>query len=141
MGHTAQHCRRGLFQDPDFAGDLEDSKSTSGGVLCISGSRTKVPVTWMCKKQTADSHSSTESENHFSGCQIAYGCEPALDLWDTVIEVLRSTNNNAQPEHNSIQESGATLDSKTNTQNIKRRQKAEQLNDVDCARKHTFFSR
>ena len=22
---------RGLFQDPDFAGDLEDSKATSGG--------------------------------------------------------------------------------------------------------------
>ena len=30
-------CRLGLFQDSDFAGDLEDSKSTSGGTLCIFG--------------------------------------------------------------------------------------------------------
>ena len=28
--NTAQQCRLGLFQDSDFAGDLEDSKSTSG---------------------------------------------------------------------------------------------------------------
>ena len=28
-------CRLGLFQDSDFAGDLEDSTSTSGGQLCI----------------------------------------------------------------------------------------------------------
>ena len=62
VGNTAQHCRLGLFQDSDFAGDLEESKSTSGGVLCIFGSRTFVPVSWMCKKQTAVSHSSTESE-------------------------------------------------------------------------------
>ena len=41
---TAQHCRLGLFQDSDFAGDLEDSKSTSDGILCIFGSRTFVPV-------------------------------------------------------------------------------------------------
>ena len=52
----------GLFQDSDFAGDLEDSKSTSGGTLCIFGSHTFVPISWMCKKQTAVSHSSTESE-------------------------------------------------------------------------------
>ena len=33
--NTAQHCRWGLFQDSDFAGDLEGSKSTSRGILCI----------------------------------------------------------------------------------------------------------
>ena len=42
-GITAQHCRLVLFQDSDFAGDLENSKSTSGGVLCIFGSCTFVP--------------------------------------------------------------------------------------------------
>ena len=30
QGNTAKQCRLGLFQDSDFAGDLEDSKSTSG---------------------------------------------------------------------------------------------------------------
>ena len=57
-----KQCRLGLFQDSDFAGDLEDSKSTSGGILCILGSHTFVPRSWMCKKQTSVSHSSTEAE-------------------------------------------------------------------------------
>ena len=35
VGNTAKQCRLGLFQDSDFAGDLEDSKSTSGGTLCF----------------------------------------------------------------------------------------------------------
>ena len=35
VGNTAQQCRLGLYQDSDFAGDLQDSKSTSGGILCI----------------------------------------------------------------------------------------------------------
>ena len=35
LGNIAKQCRLGLFQDSDFAGDLEDSKSTSGGTLCI----------------------------------------------------------------------------------------------------------
>ena len=30
VGNTAKQCRLGLFQDSDFAGDLEDSKSASG---------------------------------------------------------------------------------------------------------------
>ena len=62
VGNIAKQCRLGLFQDSDFAGDLEDSKSTSGGTLCIFGSHTFVPTSWMCKKQTSVSHSSTESE-------------------------------------------------------------------------------
>ena len=33
--NTPQQGRLGLFQDSDFAGDLEDSKSTSGGLLCF----------------------------------------------------------------------------------------------------------
>ena len=60
VDNTAHHCRLGLFQDSDFAGDLEDPKSTSGGVWCFFGSRTFVPISWMCKKQTSVSHSSTE---------------------------------------------------------------------------------
>ena len=62
MGNTAKQSRLGLFQDSDFAGDLEDSKSTTGGTLCVFGSHTFVPIRWMCKKQTAVSHSSTEPE-------------------------------------------------------------------------------
>ena len=65
VGNTAKHCILGLFQDSVVAGELEDSKSTSGGTLCIFGSHTFVPISWMCKKQISVSHSSTESKSSF----------------------------------------------------------------------------
>ena len=64
----AQHCRLVLFQDSDFAGDREDSKSTS----------------WMCKKQTAVS-CSTECEIISLDAGLRMDGIPALDLWDIVI--------------------------------------------------------
>ena len=43
----AQQCRLVLFQDSDFARDLEDSKSKSGGMpVSILGSHTFVPTSW-----------------------------------------------------------------------------------------------
>ena len=86
----------GLFQDSDFAGDLDDSKPVSGGVLCIFGSRKCVPISWMCKKHTSVSHSSTESEIISSDAGLRMYGILALDLWDVVIEVLRSTNDTAR---------------------------------------------
>ena len=95
VGNTAQHCRLGLFQDSDFAGDIEDS--TSGGVLCIFGSRTLVPISWMCKKQTSVSHGSKVSEFVSLDAGLRMDGLLALDLWDVVIEVLRSTNSTTTP--------------------------------------------
>ena len=92
MGNTAKQCRLGLFQDSDFAGDLEDSKSTSGGTLCIFGSHTYVPISWMCKKQTALSHSSTESEIISSDPGFRLDGLLALDLWDLIVSVLRNVS-------------------------------------------------
>ena len=136
VGFTAQHCRLRLFQDSDVAGDLEDSKSTSGGVLCIFGSRTFVPVSWMCKTQTSVSHSSTESEI----VSLDAGLRMALDLRDEVTEVLRSTNSTVQPNNDGIQETGATLHSKTKIQNVKRKHKVEQWSDVDYVPRNTHSS-
>ena len=99
VGNTARHCRLGLFQDSDFVGDLEDSKSSSGGVLCIFGSRTFVLVSWMCKKQTSVSHSSTESEILSLDAGLRMDGLLVLDLWDIVIEELRATKDNIQPRH------------------------------------------
>ena len=97
VGNAAQHCRMVLFQDSDFAGDLEDSKSTSDGVLCIFGSRTFVPISWMCKKQTAVSHSSTESEIISLDTGLKLDGLLALELWDLVIEVLGKTQRIPKP--------------------------------------------
>ena len=88
LGNTAKQCRLGLFQDSDFAGDLEDSKSTSGGTLCVFGSHTFVPISWMCKKQTAVSHSSTESEIISLDTGLRLDGLPALELWDLIVSVF-----------------------------------------------------
>ena len=88
MGNTAKQCSLGLFQDSDFAGDLEESKSTSGGTLCVFGSHTFVPISWMCKKQTAVSHSSTESEIISLDTGLRLDGLPALELWDLIVSVL-----------------------------------------------------
>ena len=90
-GNTAKQCRFGLFQDSDLAGDLEDSKSTSGGTLCIFGSHTFVPFCWMCQKQTSVSHSSTESEIISLDAGFRMDVTPALDLWDLIVAVHGNT--------------------------------------------------
>ena len=92
VGNTAKQCRLGLFQDSDFAGDLEDSKSTSGGTLCIFGSHTFVPISRMCKKQTAVSHSSTESEIISLDTGLRLDGLPALELWDLIVSVFGSVS-------------------------------------------------
>ena len=91
--NSDQHCRLGLFQDSDFAADLEDSKSTSVRILCPFGSRTFVPISWMCMKQTSVSHSSTESEIISLDDGLRMNGIVALDLWDVAMEVLHSSKN------------------------------------------------
>ena len=93
VGNTAQQCRLALFQDSDFAGYLEDAKPTSGGLLCIFGSHTFVAKSWMCKKQTSVSHSSTEAEIMSLDAGLRTDGIPALTHWDLVIEVFHSEPN------------------------------------------------
>ena len=91
VGNTAKQCRLGLFQDSDFAGDIENSKSTSGGTLCFFGSHTFVPTSWMCKKRTSVSHSSTESEIISLDAGLRLDGIPALDLLDLIASVFGNT--------------------------------------------------
>ena len=73
MGNTAQHCRLGLFQDSDFAGEHEDSKITSGGILCTFGSRTFVPISWMWKETDFCFTQFHRSWSNFSQCRFTHG--------------------------------------------------------------------
>ena len=91
--HVGNTAKLGLFQDSDFAGDLEDSKSTSGGILCTFGCHTFVPISSMCKKQTSGSQSSTESEIISLDTGLRMDGIPALDIWDFVIGVFHSSAN------------------------------------------------
>ena len=78
--NNAEQCRLELFQNTDFTGDLEDSKSTSGE-FCMFGSHTYLPTSWMCKKQTSVSHSSTEAEIISLDAVVRMDGIPTLDHW------------------------------------------------------------
>ena len=93
--------------------------------MCIFGNRTFVPVSWIRRKQTSVSHSSTKSEVISLDAELRMDGIPALDLWDIVIEVFRTTKDNIQPNHGSHQETGAVCDSKTKTQHVTRKQKVD----------------
>ena len=54
-----------------------------------------VPISWMCKKQTSVSHSSTEAEIMSLDEGLRMGGISALDLWDLVIEVFHSSQANS----------------------------------------------
>ena len=131
VGNTAKQCRLGLFQDSDFAGDLEDSKSTSGGTLCIFGSHTFfVPISRMCQKQTSVSHSSTESEIISLDAGLRMDGIPAHDLWDPIVTVLHgNTNQSEQVQGNS------------STSRKKIHGKIDDLNNVDFVSSNVNSSR
>ena len=90
------------FRTLTSRGDLEDSKSTSGGTLCVFGSHTFLPISWMCKKQTAVSNNSTESEIIFLDTGLSLDGLLALELWDLIVSVLgnvsRVSDRSGQPE-------------------------------------------
>ena len=133
VGNMAQHCRLGLFQDSDFAGEFEDSKSTSGGVLYIFGSRTFVPITWMCKKQTSVSHGSTESEIISLDLGLRMDGFLAPVLWNVVIEVLCHTNSTKTPTNPASGNRCETGNYSRNTSKLKQKENrdVDQLLHVD----------
>ena len=122
LGKTARQCRLGLFQDSDFAGDLDDSKSTSGGTLCVFGSHTFVPICWMCKKQTSVSHSSKESEIISLDAGLRLDGLLALELWDLIVSVLGNmTQTTERPGRPVIIDRSQRSQGTTNA-----------LNNIDC---------
>ena len=61
LGDKPKDCKPMLFCDASFAADIEDSTSTSGGVLTLVGPHTFAVLAWLCKKQNVVSHSSREA--------------------------------------------------------------------------------
>ena len=129
VGNTAKQCRLGLFQDSDFARDVEDSKSTSGGTLCIFGSHTFVPISWMCKKQTSVSHSSTEAEIISLDAGLRLDGIPALDLWDLIVAVLGNTNQSQEEQGDLLMNKSEVRSTPHTIQ--KRKQSHGVINDLD----------
>jgi hypothetical protein len=90
VGDDPEKCSLVLFCDAGFAGDLNGSRSTGGGILCIVGPNTFCPISWLCKKQGAVSHSSAEAEIIAMDAAVRLEGLPALYLWDLVIDVFAS---------------------------------------------------
>ena len=86
------------------------------------GSHTFVPISWMCKKQTSVSHSSTESEIISLDAGLRLDGIPALDLWDLVVSVLGNvTQTHDRTVRPIITEKSQKYQGKTNL-----------LNNIDC---------
>ena len=86
IGDPLNKCKLSLYSDSDFAGDRRDMKSTSGGVLVLTGPHTFFPLGPFCKKQTRTSHSSTEAEIVALDRVLVKEGYPALDLWDVIFK-------------------------------------------------------
>ena len=91
VGDTADKCKLALFCDASFAGDLKDSKSTSGVILCIVGPHTFCFISWIVKKQGAVSHSSSEAEIISLEAGTRMEGLPVLNLWDKVTDIFHPT--------------------------------------------------
>ena len=88
VGNTAQHCRLGLFQYSDFAGDLEDSKINLGRNFMFAWKwnirsceldlqKTNISISWLYRIR-----------NHFSG-------RWTKDGWSSCIRSLGHCNSNS----------------------------------------------
>ena len=135
VGNIAKQCSLGLFQDSDFAGDLEDSNSTSGGTFCVFGSHTFVLISWMCKKQTSVSHSSTESEIISLDAGLRLDGIPALDFWDRIVSVL----GNRIPTHDRTGRPVVNCD-KSHGPNKRSQEMFDILNNVESVPSNVQFS-
>jgi hypothetical protein len=80
-----ENLRLDLYVDADFAGDREDSYSTSGGWLVLAGPDTYFPLCWVSKKQTSVSRSTTESEIVSLAHSLFLEALPMCTLWDTIL--------------------------------------------------------
>ena len=93
------------------------------------GSQTFVPTSWMCKKQTSVSHSSTEAENISLDAGLRMDGIPSLDLWDSVIEVFHSSPH----QINKIQRSKVTGKAVAHTALHMKNQNSTKHTDLDLS--------
>ena len=109
---------------------------TSGGLLCIFGSDTFVPIRWTCKKQTSVSHCSTEAEMVSLDAGLRMDRIPALDLWDLVIELFHSSLNPLNKAKSQVQGNWSrNITSNKHTPNktkVPTQHDNFDMNNVDC---------
>ena len=100
--------------------------------MCILGSHTFVPISWIGKKQTSVSHSSTESEIISLDAGFRMDGIPALDLWDMIVTVLHGNTNQSKQ----VQENLSTSPTRKKIPG-----KIDDLNNVDFVSSNAHSSR
>ena len=76
-----------LFVDANFCGDTDNTRSTSGAWLVLSGPNgTNVPLAHLVRRQTATSRSTTESEVVSLAHGLFSEAIPMLDLFSLLLE-------------------------------------------------------
>ena len=80
VGDTAQQRRLGFFQDSDFAGDLEDSKTTSGGLFCIFGKYFIHHQTKSTKPEILESYRETWCKEHHPTCEAKFQPSTSMSI-------------------------------------------------------------
>ena len=104
VGNTAKTMQIGTVARPLTSREILKIQNPLLGehCLCVFGSHTFVPISWMCKKQTSVSHSSTESEIISLDTGLRLDGLPALELWDLTVSVLgnisRISDRSGKPE-------------------------------------------
>ena len=90
--------------------------------MCIVGSHTFVPISWMCEKQTSVSHSLIESEIISLDAGLRVDGIPALDVWDLIVSVLANTiQTHARPGRPVVSDKNQRSQGMVNV-----------LNNIDC---------
>ena len=122
------------FKTPILREILRTQNLFPGGTLCVFGSHTLVPISWMCKKQTSVSHSSTESEIISLDAGLRLDGIPALDLWDLIVFVLgkiQTPDRTGQPVVNCDKDHGP---------NKRSQGMINVLRNIDCVPSNVQFS-
>ena len=99
--------------------------------MCVFGSHTLVPISWMCKKQTAVSHSSTESEIISLDTGLRSDGLLALEVWDLIFSVFGSVT----------QTSDRTVRPVDTERSQKSQGKINVLKNIDCVPSNVQSSR
>ena len=84
IADPVEDLRLVLHTDADHATGIDFTQSTSGGYLCIEGPSSFWPLSWMSKKQTSTSRSTTEAEI-FSLAAGLFDALPTLDFADKLL--------------------------------------------------------
>ena len=135
VGNTAQHCRLGLFQDSDFAGDLvlSEVEQLFPKVGCARSKRQC--LTFLQNRKLFLQTRGLRMDGLL-----------ALDIWDVVIEVLRSTNSTKTPIRLApenwcgTQETVRAIKIRTKTPTERTNRGVDQLSNVDYVPTNTHSS-